>query len=395
MRDHTAISDVSGEQNRVRLELVQSLEGLAVHMDAWDRLALEAPQNLPAISSAWATAFFEHQLQASETWRCFFAYDGDDLVGILPVVITPNRLLGLKRPRLQTPHNSHAYSVDFVLARGRESEIIPRLLSALDRVEPLRYCLGLIRLPDTSPTLSVLENGVAGTSVVKEYDGMGSYIRVEGSFDEYRSALSSNFKNNLRKAKNKISRLPDVKTVFLSGAEATAKGLQLFLEVEASGWKGQGGSAILMSSSLSAFYGKIVERLAELGWLEWHFLQTQGKVIAGQFAAKMGSTLIVMKIGYDESYGWCSPGNYLFEHTVERAFASGDTDEIDCLTDMPWHRNWKMKQRDYHNLWIYPRRPIPLIFGAFGRRIKNALRKTPGLRPLYHGLRGSAKGERS
>ena len=109
----------------------------------------------------------------------------------------------------------------------------------------------------------------------------------------------------------------------------------------------------------------------------------------------MGTTLIVMKIGYDESYAWCSPGNYLFERTVERAFASGDTTEINCLTDMPWHRNWKMKQRDHYNLWIYPRRPIPLIFGALGRRLKNGLRKAPGLRPLYHGLRGLAKGERS
>ncbi len=145
------------ERGQFRIELVQSLEGLAAHVDAWDRLALKAPQNLPAISSAWVTAFFEHQLQKSESWRCFFVYDGDDLVGVLPIVITPNRLLGLKRPHLRTPQNSHAYSVDFVVARGRESEIILHLLSALERIEPLRYCLGLIRLPDTSPTLSVVE----------------------------------------------------------------------------------------------------------------------------------------------------------------------------------------------------------------------------------------------
>ncbi len=395
MRDNTAISQETMERGQLRIELVQSLEGLAAHVDAWDRLALEAPQNLPAISSAWVTAFYEHQLQKSESWCCFFVYDRKDLVGVLPIVITPNRLLGLKRPRLRTPQNNHVYSVDFVVAGGRESEIIPYLLSAVDRVEPSRFCLGLIRLPDTSPTLSVLESGVAGMSVVREYDGKGSYVSVIGNYGEYRSRLSINFRNNLRKMKNKISRLPNVKTVFLSGTEATEKDLQHFLEVEASGWKGRGGSAILMSPSLSAFYRSIVRRLARLGWLEWHFLQTEEKIIAAQLAVKMGRTLTVVKIGYDEEYAWCSPGNYLFERTVERAFESGDTDDINCLTDMPWHRKWKMKQRDYYNLWIYPRRPIPLLFGAGGRKIKNALRRTPGLLPLYHGLRGLAKGERS
>jgi CelD/BcsL family acetyltransferase involved in cellulose biosynthesis len=371
-----------------------SLDEVEARWEAWDKLVVARPGSVPALSSAYVIPFFENQLEPGEEWRCLFVYDEDRLVGVLPLVLTKGRIMGLKTMYLATPENNHIYSVDLVASADCEKDVFLQILAYLDRIEPKRQHFRMNHLPEASTALTLLSGSIPGASVVKEFDGYGSYLRIEGSFEDYRAGLSANFRHNLRKSSNKISRLGDVKTVFMTGAEAGEREFQSFLKVEASGWKGRRGSAIMVVPELRAFYSNVVRRLAELGWLEWHFLVRERKAIAGQLAVKIGRKLTIVKIGYDEEYSRYSPGNYLFERTVERAYASGDTDEIDCLTDMTWHRNWNMEQRAYYSLRIYPRRLIPLILGAAARKSRNGLRHVPGVMPLYHGLRRVIDGGR-
>ncbi len=376
----------------LRIERVNSLDALGVYADAWDKLTMESPQKLPFTSYAWVSSFFQIMLDYTDSWFTLLAFDGSELVGVLPVVVKPGDLYSFYHPRLSAPHSKHAYSVDILASRGRESEIIPFLLSCLGGMEPREFFWKMTRIPENSPTLSVLtENRIAG-SVVREFDGLGSILRIKGDFEKYQAGLSSNFRKNLRKANNKLGTLKDLQTVFYSKGEALDSGLEIFMQVEASGWKSLGGSAILMSPLLRDFYKKVVRRFSELGWLEWHFLQSGDKAIAAQFAVKIDRVLTIVKIGYDERYSTYSPGNFLFERVVERAFESGDTDEINCLTDMGWHDNWKMQKIDYYNIWVYPLRPIPLFLGYLPRLTRNLVRSIPGIRPIYERIKGLARG---
>jgi len=175
-------------------------------------------------------------------------------------------------------------------------------------------------------------------SVVVRADGdYGSFVRVASTFEDFQSRLSDNFLGNLRKARNKLAKLPGVQTEFLTGEHATAEHFGRFAEVEASGWKGRKGTALGASPALVAFYTALSSRLAQEGWLEWHFLNGDGKTLAGHLGLRFGRSMVLLKIGYDEAYAKCGPGNLLFDHTVRRVFEHGDIDEINCLTDMPWH----------------------------------------------------------
>ena len=378
---------------KLRLEVIDSFETLNNYADDWNRLAFEAPHRLPTISYAWVSSYIEYLLLPGETWCCILAFDNDQLIGLLPVIISPHHLLGLNRPRIRAPQNKHTYSVDFVCTGGREKEVIPAILGVLRQIQPRFYDFSLIRLPESSPTISTLPYGARNCIAIREYDGAGSYLRIDGSFDDFRKKLSRNFSRNLSKAHNKLARLPDVRAVFLSGPDATEKELDLFMHAEASGWKATAGTAIRNSQTLVTFYRALTRRMSQLGWLEWHFLQSQDRVLAAQLAIKMKSTLIVLKIGYDEEYSYCSPGNALFESTVERAYKSGDTEEINCITDMPWHDNWGMLKRPHYNLWIYPRRPMPIMIGALGRKAKIQIRSMPGFPLLYRQIKGLMKGD--
>jgi CelD/BcsL family acetyltransferase involved in cellulose biosynthesis len=368
----------------LRAEVVDSIAALEPYRDDWNRLALETPQKLPMLSHAWVSSYLENFLNPDETWCCIFAFDGDRLVGLLPVIITPFRILGLNRPRLATPFNLHTFSVDFLSAAERQNEIVPFLLTTLFKIQKASFGFAINRLPETTPTLDALANNIEGAGLIRDFAGYASIIKIEGAIDDFHKRLSRNFSRNLTKAHNKLAKLPNVKTVFLTGADATENELPLLMKVEASGWKKKEGTAIEQSPTLVSFYTALTKRLSALGWLEWHFLKTDGRVIAGQLGVKMGRTLALFKIGYDEEYSYCSPGNILFESVVERAYSQGDTDEINCITDMAWHDNWVMDKRPHYDLWIYPKHPIPFLFGALPRKARMRLGKISGLKTVYH-----------
>lgn len=385
-----------GEQNMeseiLQVEIIRNLEALKPFADRWNRLTEDAPQRTPMLSHAWVSTYFEHFLEPGESWFCLMVLRGDELLGVLPVIQTPAKLAGFDRPLLRTPFNLHTASVDFILKKDVETEIVRLLLNNLDSISKNRIALELLRIPAASPSVSLLDGRLPGFLVIREFNGRGSFLDTTGDFDEYRASLRHNFSRNLTKAHNKISKLPDVKARFFSGVEALPEMVDMLMKIEASGWKGEAGTAIVSSNTTRNFYRDLTRRLSNIGWLEWHFLYTEDRPIAVHFGIKLGRTLILNKIGFDEEFARYSPGNILFEEAVKRAFDSDDTDEINCLTDMAWHDNWKMIKKDYYDFWIYPLRPVPMIFGVLPKKIRSLGRRIPVLKSLYKRFRSLIAG---
>jgi hypothetical protein len=380
------------EREKIRIEIVSSIEALAPFAESWNLLALQAPQQTPMLSHAYVTTYFEQFLEPGESWFCLLALRGEELLGLFPVVVTPATHAGIDRPLLRAPFNMHIASVDFLCKNGLALIVFPLLFDGFKKTLNKSSGLELLRIPAASPTLSLLDGCLRGATVIKEFNGRGSFIDTSGSFEEYRSGLGHNFSRNLIKAHNKISTLPDVRTSFFSGAKADPKEIYTLMKIEASGWKGKAGTAIISSKATREFYTHLTRRLSEIGWLEWHILYTDNRPIAMHFAIKMGTTLVINKIGFDEEFARYSPGNILFEQTVKRAFDSGDTDEINCLTDMTWHDNWRMIKKDYFDFWIYPLKPIPLVYGLLPKKIRRLGRRMPALKSLYKRIRSLVAG---
>lgn len=380
-------SKIIEKSGKLSVKVVRELEELAEYADRWNLLALSAPQQLPMLSYNWVASYLEHLLEPEESWFCLMVLEDNKLVGVLPLITTPHRLMGFNRPLLRTPFNQHTRSVDILTEAGSESEIIPLLVSSIERVVPARYGLELLRLPESSPTLAVADNGLERTCVIKEFNGEGAFLKTEGNFEEYWSSLAKKFRTNVRNCNNKLSKLSGLKTVFRSGSEASAGDLEILMELEASSWKGRTRTAIKLNPVLVSFYTALTGRMAESGWLEWHFLEVEGKTIAGNLALKFGRSLVGLKLGYDEAYAKCSPSTVLLERAIKRAFDSPDIDELNMLSDSSWFKNWGVEKRSYYDLWIYPRNLLPLTFGVLPKKARKWGSRIPGLRPLYRRVR--------
>jgi CelD/BcsL family acetyltransferase involved in cellulose biosynthesis len=369
----------------VRVEVVQTISELEGKADAWNKLTLNAPYQLPMLSHAWVASFLEHRLTHDQSWRCFFAYDDSELVGVLPVVIHPPRIVSAGRPKLIPPNDWHTISVDFLVEKGREKDAITSLLTALSQEVPDRFVLKLSRLPEESPTLATLSTRWNNTRIIREFDGLGSFIWLEKDFEHYQSILNAKFKRNLRSRTKSLYKLPGVEISLLKGSTDVDL-MDSFIEIEASGRKGHGG-AIALDPTLVSFYRSLSKRLADLGWLYWHVLKAEGKIIAVNMVFQMEQRYIVFKMCYDENYRKYSPGSILVYNLVEHVYNSSAVREIDFLSDLHWHDQWKMKKRRYYNLYFFPTHPRSLLCGYLPKKTQIFLRSVPGFLPVYHRLR--------
>ena len=364
----------------LNVKLIRALSDLELHAAAWDNLVASLPEQMPFSSHAWIATFLQYRLSPERQWCCMLAYEGSELVGVLPLIITPCRVCGFPSHQLQNPKGAHTRSVGLVAAPGKEAEVVESFLSSLDRVDPKWCSVYFEQIPASSPLIQNLDHGVHGMQSFHEFNNMGAYLPTIGNFDDFRSSLKKSFRTNLTTATNRLNRYKNFNYEFLEGEKANPADLERFMKVEVINWKGQAGSAIIQSSDLIEFYSQLANRLARRGWLEWHFLMTEGKTIAGNLAMRCCRTLFIWKLGYDEDYAKCSPGTLLFEQVIKRAFESNEIDKIDLISDPLWARNWHMQRREFHNLWIYPKRMMPFVVHILPKKIKNRLRQIPMLR---------------
>ncbi len=353
----------------LRIIAFTELADLESHATAWNDLAFQSAR--PMLSHAWIASFFEYQLEKDQSWVCLLACRDSELVGVLPLVGTARTVMGRDHIRLQTPFNWHTPCVDFLIKPGLEKEVILRFLATIKEFTPSLYRFRIRRLRANASVLAIAKNGLSGFMSGRRFSGNGSYIEVNGSFEEYRAHLPHGFARNLNRLERKLTRLGGIQVDFISENADNPEYLRAFLEIEESCWKGRNGSAIRQCQSQMEFYTALTRRLAHLGWLEWYFLKAAGKTIAANLAIRVNHRLVVLKIGYDEAFSSYSPGSKLFEKMIKHAFECHEISEIDCLSEYPWNRNWQMNIRPYYDLSIYPARLTSLLFGCIPERIYN------------------------
>jgi CelD/BcsL family acetyltransferase involved in cellulose biosynthesis len=323
-------------------------------------------------------------LEPDQEWCTRLALDGDTLVAVLPLIITPHRTPMGRRHLLTTTEPLD----DMLIAEGYETTASAQLIRKAFELFPRSVALEFRRLPASSPTNEVANRGLPGCRVLRVLDEYGSYLTVDGNYTEYLSGLSKKMRENLRRSNRKLGKEGDVSVEIVSGKECTGEMLEEFLVLEASGYKGgDDGLAMLSSERKTAFARDLAARFVSNNWLEWHFLRLKGKPVAAQFALIFGHTMVTHKMAHDESLAKMAPGNILREITIERAFALPHITTINSLTDLPWHRTWRMERRPHYNVTFFPGGVVSWLFGYLPQKLRLIASNQAWLKALYHRLR--------
>ncbi|WP_162815939.1 GNAT family N-acetyltransferase [Microvirga aerophila] len=345
----------------LRTITVCDVNALAPHIPAWDRLAWDAPQKNPSLLPDWVVTFLRHRLQPHATWFCCFAYAGDELVGVLPVIVAPHPLLGSRWPVLRTPFDEHTRSGDIVVAPDHAGAAFRALLAEVAREVPNHLSISLKVVRQNSTVWRVLQDVPDGYALRRGLRSTLSLLHVQGDCDRYFASLGK-MRRNLRIGRERLRKHGTVTVEMRKGSAAGEDFLAEFLALEASGWKGRMGTAIRNDPHMVAFYSSLVRHFAAKGRLEWHAIRVEGRLVAAQIAFRCGAALMLPKYAYDEDFAECMPGHLLMEEVIREAFSRPELAELNPMSDAAQHRLFHMPRDEYVDFHLVRQSTLPVLF---------------------------------
>lgn len=171
------------------------------------------------------------------------------------------------------------------------------------------------------------------------------HFQLPDSMEAMHARLDTRFKANLRRRRRKLAKEGPLSLQRCEGGAELASCLEEGLALEGSGWKGQRGSAINQDVATRRFYLSLAAQAAKEGSLSLYLLRVGTRAVAFQFSLEQGGRYHLLKPGYDERLGACSPGQLLMEDVVEDLISRG-VKEFDFLgPDMAWKRDWTERVR--------------------------------------------------
>jgi hypothetical protein len=350
----------SSSPDAVRIVTVHELDGLQPHLEAWDHLAWESPQALATMLPAWAEAVFRHGLWPNCRWTCCFAYAGERLVGVLPIIVTPHPVLGQRWPILRT-NGKLTPSGDLPLAPDCATEAFQALLVEVRRQVP-NYCeLSLPAVRQNSPVFIALQDGMDGHLVIHSARKRFSRLDVTGRYEEYIAKLG-NIRKNLKRYGRKLKDRGNVTVEIRKGADAKADFTPEFMALEASGWKGRYGRAILAHVDSIAFYTALIENFAAQDRLEWHLIWVDAILVAARLILRCNAALMLLRYAFNEDFAECRVGTLLNEATFKDAFARPEVHELNPMSKAQAHAFWHMSDEEYVDIHLVRRAAVPMLF---------------------------------
>jgi hypothetical protein len=342
------------------------IDSVLAEGDRWDHVVGTMRCPHPSASFGVVREILNHDRGTGGETHCWVAHlGGEPSAGLL--CVRERMPWGGGSTQLRNPGDHDAYPLPLVADRANP-EVAAFLIRSALRDVPGCARLRLVRQTDRS-FFEAVQRAVPDLCFKISGGGFASFLDVPATVDQLWNSLSANFRKNLRKQRKKLEATGAVTWRFLRGAECTEDNIERFFELEASGWKGERGGAILRRPAAAAYYRDMLRALAKEGQLELHMLLLDDRCVAGQIGIRRHDTLSLLKIAYDQQVSYLAPGNMLFLELVLREIAAEQLREIDCLTDMPWHRNWGMAQRELLEVQVFPRTIVGLAVGYLPRAL--------------------------
>jgi CelD/BcsL family acetyltransferase involved in cellulose biosynthesis len=123
-----------------------------------------------------------------------------------------------------------------------------------------------------------------------------------------RDALGPKKLKELRRQRHRLAEHGAVRFEVARSREEVAAALEIFLALEASGWKGRRGTALIQDAGDASFIRRAAPALAENGQCEIITLRSGYTPVAAAIVLRHQDRAFYFKLGIDERFGKFSPG---------------------------------------------------------------------------------------
>jgi CelD/BcsL family acetyltransferase involved in cellulose biosynthesis len=308
--------------------------------EEWDALA-DRVQGIPFLRPGWFEAW----------WRAFGAGEleiatlrRERLVAVLP----------LHRHRGMVHSLTNWHTPEFgILAEdsSARTELVEALLRK--RRQPVRLRFLTVSEPDPADVRSAAQ--AAGHRVLARSLEHPPYVPIDGDWERYLKGRDRRRLSENRRRRRRLSESGQLAMTLEDGSERLDALLDEGFRVEASGWKGEQGTAILSRADTRQFYTEVARWAADRGWLRLAFLRVDDAALAFQFLVVADGIASQLKGGYDPAYRKFAPGMLLAECVLEWAFAEGLKSYEFHGEDEAFKLEWSPESRERVAVELFPR----------------------------------------
>lgn len=309
--------------------------------------AQSGPSETPFLRTEWFHTWATTRLLPDEQLHVLIALDEDEPVAALPLVKRGMKVRALS--------DGVSDVFDIVQSGGSGT---PELLRRLGRETHLL----LDRVDSSSPLVDAVERE-PGWSVQRRLES--PYVDLSGGVDALTERIGRNLKKNLRRGMRRLESLGemDVKT---NVTEDIAQVLDEAFDLEARGWKGRQGSAVVNEVRKLEFFRTFGQLAAERGWLRLAVARLDGQMVAFNYDIEFGNRLYGVLTSYDETLDpRSSLGSVLMWDVLAEAARRG-VESYEMGGDAT--NDWKM-------MWTATTRPRVDIVG-FGSDLTGTIART-------------------
>lgn len=240
-------------------------------------------------------------------------------------------------------------------------------------------------LREDSRLLKAAEGWAERFPVIIERHALSPVVDCRTSFEDYLARSGKSVRKYWRTCRREVLDRGSLTVEFVGGGPRLGEILQEMLELEASGWKGRNGTAILDNPSDTQFYTRLAFAAAEAGALRLALLREGERVVAFEYCIVSEGVVMAMKVGYDETRARLQLGHLIALLNIRDACGRADLKYYDMLSNSL--RIADYKKRFATDCWpVYRVRLFaPTLIG---RSLQAAFRGRLQLKALRKRLRG-------
>jgi CelD/BcsL family acetyltransferase involved in cellulose biosynthesis len=296
--------------------------------DEWDELAVATGAS-PWVRPGWIVPWWREMGRGDPLVQVLRSRAGD-LRALLP--------LQARGRVLTSPTNWHTPQFDMV-ADGPQArrDLLRQAIEVCDG----RLTLGFVPWELVHDVTAVcVETGRHASRRVLE---RSPYLALA---EDWEAGLDRRHLSELRRRGRRLAERGEVTLQLADEGTDLGRLLDEGLKVEASGWKGRQGTAILSDRATTAFYLSVCRWAVEQGLLRLSFLRLDGRALAFDLSLEDGGSHFLLKTGYDERERAAAPSTQL-RLAVLRDCTRRQLATFEFLGGDPqWKRIWTSTSRE-------------------------------------------------
>jgi CelD/BcsL family acetyltransferase involved in cellulose biosynthesis len=341
------------------LEVVESASRFEQLAESWEELAASEPT--PFCSHAWFNAWWKAFGKGSQLCTLLL-WEGAELVAAYPLYVHEGR------------HRSMA-NVHSPLFRplARDDAALREITTATLRFAPQQ--LVVEPLPEEDAALGAFERAVveAGGHTLRSQCHVSPIVDTVGDFAAWRAESRPRWGAPLERFRRKMLRENAAEIRVIATPEDLEAELDRGFAVEASGWKGRAGTAILSSANTERFYREVARAASARGELRLSTIVLDGEVAAFDLTLLRANRLYLLKTGFDERQRRLAPGLVLRLSVIEHCFELGLVAHDLLGNDSEWKRKFATSSRSHVSVEVYGKSPLQLANYAWRHSVRPAL----------------------